>query len=495
MPSKPLLRLAAALALSSCVAPEKPVVPPTEVPGSFSRTGETLLPDQWWRSFDDPALNRLVDQAMAGNLSLRTVWDRLRQARAAASQAAAPLFPEAGGTGRATRTREVRTRTSSSGSSQTVAQTTESGSVALVENTPGGTSQSRRSVTYSNQFSLGLDASYELDLWGRVRSARDAAVFDARATAEEVHTAALSLSASVASTWYQLVEQYAQIDLLQAQADLNNKAVQLITTRFRQGQVGAADVLQQRQLEESRRGALRLAEAQAAVLEHQLAILLGRPPQTRVANRVASLRYPPALPATGVPAELVQRRPDIRQSYYQVLSADRRVASAIVDLFPRLSLTASTDTSSARVRDLFDNWLATIGANLTAPIFEGGRRVAEVRRTRAILSERLNAYGQTILESLGEVEDALVREQKQRQFLASLERQLELSRAALTRTRQSYLQGANDYLRVLDALVTQQDLERSQLEARRQLIQYRIDLCRALGGSWEMRSPPLTLLK
>lgn len=459
--------------LAGCAAPDKPVVPPVDVADGFTVTSGMPLPDQWWRSFNDPILDDLVEEALSENFDLKTAWDRLRQARATARAEAAPLIPGVEGSAGVTRSRRVEDTD---------------------QNFEFGNATNRSGTTLQTNYSLGLQASYELDLWGRVRSSRDAAVFDAKASAADVQTAALTLSASVADTWYQLVEQNAQIDLLEAQLDLNKKVTELVTARFKQGQVGSLDVFQQRQLEESRRGDLALARARAAVLEHQLAILLGKTPTANVARRVAELKTPGPLPATGVPGELVQRRPDIRVAYFDVLAADRRVSRAVADRFPRISLTAGVDADAQAVRDLFDNYLATMAANLVAPLIDGGARAAEVKRTEAVLSERINRYGQTILEAFGEVQDALVQEARQREYLQSLEKQLELSSAALRRIRQGYLQGTNDYLRVLDGISTEQELQRTYLSARRELIQQRIVLCRALGGGWEMKSPPLAKL-
>ena len=195
------------------------------------------------------------------------------------------------------------------------------------------------------------------------------------------------------------------------------------------------------------------------------------------------------MPQTGLPAELIQRRPDIRNAYYSVLAADSDVAAAIADRFPRLSLTAGVDVSGAHTRDLFNNWLATIAANLVAPIIDGGLRKAEVDRTRAVASEALHTYGQTILDALGEVEDALIQEQRQRDFITSLDKQLTLAGQVIERVRDRYLQGTVDYQRVLDALISQQELQRSHLTAKRDLVLDRIDLCRALGTGWTLDRP------
>ncbi len=469
--SHPIFLFAAAL--FGCAAPDKPVVPPVATGGGFTQSGAVPLPDQWWRSFDDPTLNALIERALAENFDLKTAWDRLAQARATARAEAAELFPNVEGSGGVTRSRREES----------------AGAVTNFSEIPNGSG-----TTLETNYSLGLQAGYELDLFGRIRSSRDAAVFDLKASGEDVMTAALTLSASVADTWYQLVEQYAQIDLLMAQLELNKKVTTLVTTRFRQGQIGSLDVFQQRQLEESRRGDLALAEAQAAILEHQLAILTGQPPTRKVARRISELRLPKSLPATGLPAELVQRRPDIRKAYFFILAADRRVSAAIADRFPRITLSAGIEGEADAVRDLLDNYLASMAANFIAPLIDGGARAAEVRRTEAVLSERIDSYGQTILDAFGEVEDALVQERKQREYLKSLEKQLELSGVALRRIRQGYLQGTNDYLRVLDAISTDQELQRTYLAARRALIQQRILLCRALGGGWGMKVPPLAKL-
>ena len=341
-------------------------------------------------------------------------------------------------------------------------------------------------TAYASDVSLGLVVSYELDLWGRIRSTRRAADLDVRATQAELAAAAITLSAEVANTWYKIVEQRGQIKLLDAQIRTNQEYLELVTLRFRRGRVSASDVLQQRQLVESRRAEKVQSESDLAVLTHQLAVLVGQSPDRTVAGAVDALPALPALPRTGLPSELVRRRPDVQSAYLQVQAADRRVGAAIADCFPRISLSARAETSDQRVRDLFDNWLASMAANLTAPLFDGGRRLAEVDRARAVASERLHTYGQVLLNSLREVEDALAQEDQQRRFLASVQRQLALSREVVSLTRQSYAKGAMDYLRVLAALQADQNLQRTFLQGRRALIQFRINLYRALAGDWPL---------
>lgn len=444
--------------LAACTLPLQENKAPIKLPKQFSTSGYKPLPEKWWLAFGDETLDKLIDQAMVGNLNLQSAWDRLNQAEAVARRAGADLVPFLSAEVGTSRTR-------------------------IREN--GHTSD-------LHGYALGLVAGYEVDLWGRIRSSRDAAVLDARASAEDLRAAALTLTAQVASTWYQLVEQYGQLKLLDSQISTNEKVLELVTLQFRTGQVGIADVLQQRQLLESNHGEKTQVDALTKVLEHQLAILLGFPPDQKVAPQTSELRELPPLPATGLPVELIQRRPDLRSAYYSVLSADRNVAAAIADRLPRLSLTAQVDSSGGHTRDLFDNWLASLMANLTGPLFDGGLRKAEVDRTRAAATEALHIYGQAALEAFSEVEDALVLEQRQREFIASLNKQLELAVTVIERLRDRYTKGTVDYQRVLDALLSYQQLQRSLLTAQRELIQDRIALCRSLGGGWELKRSQFT---
>lgn len=440
---------------SGCSPATHQVKVPLAAPEQFSATGTSPLPGKWWVSFEDPVLNELMDQALANNFDLKTAWDRLSQAEALVRSAGADLSPTLDGD---VDTSKERYR--------------ESG------------------VTYdSDSYSLGLSASYEVDLWGRISSSRDAAVYDAKASREDLRTAALTLSADVAGTWYHLVEQYGQWDILNEQVAINEKILELISLQFRTGQVGIADMLQQRQLVESNKGDKTQVEAEIKVLQHQLAILLGYSPLQSVAPRISKLLSLPDLPQTGVPAALIQGRPDIRSAYYAVLSADSDLAAALANRFPRLSITAEAEISGEHTRDLFDDWLANLAANLAAPLIDGGVRKAEVDRTRSVASEALHTYGQTILDALSDVEDALAKERHQRDFIQSLKTQLKLAGQVSNRMRDRYVQGTVDYQRVLDALLSQQTLQQSVLSANRDLVQDRIDLCRALGTGWELERP------
>ncbi len=420
--------------------------------GSFSTTGQAQRAEQWWTTFEDPTLDRLVNQALSGNLNLQVAWDRLDLAQAVVRKAGADLIPQ------------------------------------LNSEAGFSTNRSRTSshTDSSQSYNLGLVASYEVDLWGRVRSTRDAAELDALASEENLHTAALTLSSQVATTWFQLLEQRGQIEILKQQQHTNEQALELINLQFRTGQIGIADLLQQRQVVESRRGEQALAAGRAQVLQNQLAVLLGLSPDQAPQLTTGKLGELPPLPTTGLQSDLLKRRPDVRAAWLQLQASDQRVAAAVADRFPRLSLTGRASTSDEKIEDLFDDWLASLAANLLAPLIDGGRRQAEVERSQAVAAENFHIYGQTVLEALAEVENALTQEQRQQEYLVSINSQLELAEQAAGQIHDRYLNGAEEYQRVLGALLSKQFLQRTQLSARGELFVNRINLCRALAGGWEI---------
>jgi len=448
--------LAAGLLAAGCAGPRAPEAPVARLPEAFSPSGESPAAPDWWRAFGDPVLAGLIEAAQRDNPGLAATWERLRQARAAAERDGAGARPTL--EGRAGAERQARRAPA----------------------TPGGDP----ATAYATEFSLGLAAGYEVDLWGRIRAVRDAAALEAKAAAEEFRTAAISLAAETAALWFQWIEQRGQLDLLEGQLTLNTNILDLVTRRFQSGQAAANDVLQQRQLIESLRGEKAAAAARAESLRHQLTILIGQPPGAELPPPPAALPDPPPLPAAGLPIELLQHRPDVRRMQTLVQAADRRAAAAFAQRFPRLTLTAQAATTAPKASDLFDAGLANLAAGLLAPLTDGGARRAETERARAARAEQWQRYRETALRALAEVETALLRERRQVELLDSLDRQLAFSEQIVAQTRDRYLNGAADYLRVLDALLTRQRLQRAQLEARRQRLGYRVDLYRALGAGW-----------
>ena len=452
----PLILSACIMLLTAC-SPFQPAARPDapgELPDGYSLySGEAKSPSPWWDAMGSSELNRLIDSAMADNFSLSEAWYRLQQARAAAVQAGASLYPELDAFGSA----ETARRDSAGGSS---------GSAG------------------SQNYELGLTASYEVDLWGRVRSQREAALLDVNATEADLHAAAVSLAAEVALRWVQILSQRLQKQLLEEQLASNSTFLELIELRFRKAMVSALDVYQQKQVVENVRAKIPLVEAQIQLLMHELAVLLGRPPRSGLELNQNQMPSIGQLPPLGLPADLLAARPDVQAAGMRLRAADWQLAEARANRLPALRLGAGARYGPEKLDLLFDTWLLSLAANLTAPIFDGGRRAAEVDRLRATVGENLWTYRRVVLTAVKEVEDALARETRQREHIEALKAVMTAARNGLREAIDRYRNGLSDYLPVLTQLLTVQDLEQNMIAQQEQLILYRIGLYRALGGQW-----------
>lgn len=444
--------LALLVTLAGCALPAKPERPdslPFKSAEAFSSAGELPPPERWWRAFDDPALSERIEQGLAKNLTLEASWQRLQAAQAVADRARADLWPDLDGTAR-------------------------------VDDQNGGSGSDSDS-----ELSLGVQAAYEVDLWGRIRRAADAEALRAEAQRADYQTAALTLAGQITRTWYRLSEARLQLRVLSDQIDTNETVLELLRTRFGAGLIRSADILRQQQLLAATREQAEAARARIAVLDHQLAVLQGRPPQAAAETEATALPALPPVPATGLPAELVERRPDVRAAFLALAAADQGLAAAVRAQYPRLDLSAATRSVADNPGDLFDEWLTTVAAQVIGPLLDGGERRAEVRRTQAVRGERLAEYGQTVLTAFQEVEDAVSNEERQRARIGHLARQLRLARQTSAQLRTQYLNGVTDYLAVLTALTEEQQLQRDLLSARLNLVEFRIQLYQALAGAFE----------
>lgn len=450
--------------LVSCMTPAPEPELPVSLPEHISDAPGVELRAHWWEAFEDSQLDGLIEQALAGNFDLLTAWSRLDKARAAAVSVGAARFPEV---------------TAAAGAERSVTRT-DRGSILQ------GTDAGRN---YAREESLGLVAGYELDLWGKIRSAHSAALLDVDAVEQDLRSAATTLSARIANVWYRIAEQHRQLALIEEQVTTNEHYLELISLKFKRGRASATDVLQQRQLVEQTRGERLTVESVLAAYEHELAAFVGKTPGTLEYSVPGALPLLPPSPRAGLSTEWLAGRPDLRAAELRVRAADRRVAAAMAEQWPRLDLSLRASSSTEELRDIFDNWLAKIAADLTAPIFDAGRRRAGVRRARSAAREALDSYASTLLGAFREVRDALVREEKQGQYIGNLDSQLVLSSDAVDQLRDNYLRTGEDFSRYLTALLAHQRLQRSRIAAIRKQIEYRISLYRALSGGWVLTAP------
>jgi NodT family efflux transporter outer membrane factor (OMF) lipoprotein len=461
--------LAGCLPYSTADRPE----PPVETAGPYA-AGDEAPPrgrpadERWWLRFEDPGLAAAIERSVGGSLELRSGFARVRAAESLARQAHAAQWPQVSVQGTASH---------------------------------GQSSSGFLGTSRSTQLTASLPVSYEVDLFNRIGTEARAAELDAVAVREDVSALAMSVAARVAESWYDLVEVRLRRAVVEAQLATNEIYLELARLRFQQGLAASIDVYQQQQQVAVSRGQLPAIDSGEALLLRQLAVLVGErsgAPTEVAASLPAELPALPPPPPAGLPAELLEGRPDLRAARRRVEAADRRVGAAIASRLPTLVLNGSVGYSWSRTDadgDMFDNTSSgfawNVAGTVSVPLFDGFRRRAETDVRRARVEEAVEAYGQAVLTAIVEVETALVQERNERARLTELGAQLEAARATLVAARDRYRQGLTDFLPVLNALQSLHQTELAHLEARRNVLSHRIQLHRALGGSWpaELEAP------
>ncbi|WP_462325051.1 efflux transporter outer membrane subunit [Desulfoplanes sp.] len=470
----PLLLLSAVIlvVMTGCApfAPGSSSPPLPDLPSRYSLYAENgTLDTPWWQGFESPELDRLMDIALSHGFSIRQARARLEQAQALAVQAGASIYPSVS------------------------VEVDSSQSRLKVEDDSSG----ERTYTTSKEHSLGLAANYELDLWDRIGSAREAQRLTAQATLEDVHTAFMSLSGQIAENWIEILQLRREQALVRAQIRTNEIYLEVLELRFDKSLSSALDVFQQREALARSRTLLPPLAARVKVLMNETAVLMGKSPDFDLGVTGDSLPPPLSMRATGIPADLLANRPDVRAAGLRLKSSGWEIASARADRLPAITLTARGEYYSDQFNTLFDNWLANLAAGLTGPIFDGNRRTAEVDRTRAVARERLAAYEQTVMEAVRDVENGLVDIEKQQEYIRAIQNQLGIARMTLEQARQRYRNGVVTYLTVLTSLLNVQTLERTLIQGRADLLLYQVGLNRSLGGTWyegmeDRPAPPAT---
>jgi NodT family efflux transporter outer membrane factor (OMF) lipoprotein len=449
------------LLTGSCASysPVTDVEPRVELPESFSEQG-IEAEDRWWLQLEDTALGELVDTVLADSLTLRMAWSRLDQMRAVARMAGAGRYPSA----------DLLV----SGERQRL----------------GGELPPTQPQSTVDTMLASVSVSYQVDLWQKIANSRRAELLALQASRQDLEATALAVTAAAAELWYSIAAEQATIALLEEQLAVGEAYLDLVQVRFANGLASAMDVYQQRLQVATTHGQIPVSETRLGRLRHQLALLQGRQPQARIALPNGRLPVLPELPATGVPATRLRRRPDVRASELRLIAADHRLAVAIADRLPSLSISAASGGQAASFSQVLDQWFVNLAASIFAPILDGGRRQAEVERKRAVVEERFYAWEADLLNACLEVEDALLQEQGLRERSEILANQVVLAEAALERSRALYVNGLTDYLNVLTSLQSLQSLQRAAISIRLELLNNRIRLYLALGGSWPASLQP-----
>ncbi len=460
----------AAIVLSGCtvLGPEF-TAPAPQVPAAWGEAAgplasqEDLRIRRWWQAFNDPQLDQLVDRALANNQDLAIAGERVLQARAERRVVASRLGPtlSAGAGGQAFR------------------------SSPQVE-WPQGIGRSRT-------WEAGLDASWELDVFGGNRRALQAADAQAAAVQAQRHGLQLSLLAEVASDYAQL--RCAQARRLIAEDNVANlrASERLASLAVERGLGTRQELLQARAEREAADAVPPLLDAQVARMMHALGVLLGGYPQdlrAALAQVRPTLPVAPTLPMT-LPSQVIAQRPDVRVAQLQWAAANARIGVAMADRFPHFSIPLSLGTTATQLSDLFSSaslvW--SVGLNASQSLYDGGRRDAAVSAAQAEARAASLGYQRTVRVALREVEDSLSDLQAERRRQAALAAAVADSQQALDQAAGLYRNGVASYLPVLTAQRAAYQARDAQALGHLASVEQAISLYKALGAGWQALTP------
>ena len=415
---------------------------------------ENLPRGKWWQAFGDPVLNDLEDRAEISSNTLQAAEARYRQAQAASTIASAALFPSVNADGSASRT--------------------------------GSPGRGAGPASVQNSFGAGLAASWELDVWGRVRRGAEAGRAEAAASAADLESVRLSLHAAVAQTYFSLrVADTQQRLYVRSVADYA-RSLQMTQNRYAQGVDTRADVATaETQLKSAQAQAIDLA-LQRAQLEHALAVLLGQAP-AGFSLAAADLAVEPPAPPALIPSQQLERRPDIAGAERRLAAASAQIGVAKGGFFPVLSLSGSGGYQGALIQHLFTapNEIWSLGASAVVPLFNAGRVRAEVAQARAAYDESLATYRQTVLAAFQEVEDNLSASTQLAAEAAVQREAVTAARLAATIALNQYKAGTVSYLNVVTAQSTLLNAERTAVELLGRQLTASVVLLKAAGGDWQ----------
>ena len=455
------------LAFSACAVGPKYQRPQVEVPKEhrFATVKEaaSIADLPWWEFFKDPALQRLIAEALERNQDLLLAAARVEEFRALSGVAKADFYP------------------------QVAAQAGGGYGQPFSKQIVPGTPQSGR-------FTLSASVFWELDLWGRVRNQSAAAMADLLATEEGRRGVVLSLVSSVAQAYVELRELDLELEVSRANTATRQGTLDLFEKRARGGVASDLEVNQARADLAFTSAAIPLTERLIALKENEMAVLLGRPPGP--VDRGATLVDAPVVPElpAGVPASLLERRPDLLAAEQQVVAATARVGVAVANRLPQLSLSGLIGLDARNVPDAFtpDALLWNVGAGLLAPIFQGGRLSSEEEAARARLEQAAAAWRKAVQVALGEVSGAAVSVVKLKAARLEQEKQVKATRESTRLALLRYQGGVSSYLEVLDAQRQQFDAELQLARTRGSELASVVLLYRSLGGGWQEKPQPAT---
>ena len=435
--------------------------PKQSVPSSWTgidgqKTGAVDLV-HWWTQFNDPNLTSLIDRAVTSNLDLKQAQSRLRQARAARRIVSAGLWPTLDATGSYKRSKTAGTATTSG--------------------------------SKSDLWQSGLDAVWEIDIFGGVRRDVEAAQADIAFAVEDQRDVLITVSSEVAFNYIELRGFQQEIVFAQNNLKAQQHTAELTRQRFASGLVSALDVANSNAQVGTTASQIPTLEASAQQTIYNLSVLLGLDPTALLAelSPVSIIPYTPPVLPNELPSDLLRRRPDIRRAEANIHAATARIGVATADLFPKFNLTGSVGYQNKNLGKMVSSkygfW--SVGSSADWQIFNAGSVRANVEIQKALTEQAALTYQTTVLTALQDVENALVAYEKEQQRNKSLQDTVAANRKAVDLATQLYTQGQTEFLSVLDSQRSLYVSEDSLVQSTMNLSTDVVSLYKALGGGWE----------
>jgi len=446
--------------------------PDVPVPGSFInevKTAADTVNTQWWNQFNDPVLDKLIAEALANNKNVKIAAANIEQAAGVLMQVRSPIFPQLNYSGVAQRNR-----------------LTELGATPLSSQTPN---------PQTSYQALGA-ATWEIDLWGRVRRLTESAQANLLATEYAKRGVVLSLVGSVASSYVQLRGLDEQLRIARLTLSTYAESVRIFDLQFQYGVVSQMNVEQARSQYETAAASIPSIEFQISQTEYALSILLGRNPGPIERGKPITELSMPTVPS-GIPAQVLERRPDILQAEQQLVSANAQIGAARALYFPTITLTGTYGSASSDLSDLFKGparvW--SYGGSITGPIFTGGAIYGQVMQAKAAQQSALLGYQSAIQNAFRDVETSLINSQKLNEQVRAQERLVRANREYSRLSRLQYDGGYVPYSTVLQAEQQLFPSELNMVQTQAALFSSLVSIYQAMGGGWVNAADKMTAAK
>lgn len=464
----------------------EPAMPSEFIEGKQSCSDEELC--RWWKQFNDPLLDNLIETAVRGNYDYRIALEQIVEARAQYQIQGSYLWPEIDLTAAATRTRYSQNTFASSGLASVASGAGASTAFSSAAGSP-------LTAPVQNLFQVGFDAIWELDVWGKFRRGKRAAYDQWEASVDAAQNVMLMVISEVAKDYVAIRSLQQQIALIKKLVKTDEDLMQLAKVLFDAGLDNEIQVDDLIATFENDSATLPVLEASLKQTIYSLAILLGQQPETLTAQFESTGSIPEGagkVPA-GLPSELLRRRPDIRNAERQLAAATEQIGVAVSNLFPQVSLTGN---SAGYEGNHTNNWFKSgsrywsIGPSINWDVLDFGRTYGQIKVQRSIQRQQLLTYENTVISALEDVEGALVAYFEEQKRNANLTKEVEADRRALQLTRDQFQAGLIDESPVLDALKTLLNAENGLIQSSQALTSDLIAVYKALGGDWECTSSP-----